>query len=343
MRYAALLGWGSGMRIGQLKRRQFITLLGGAAAWPLAARAQRAERVLRVGVLEAISQDQNVRNFGALQKGLREAGYVEGRNLTIYYRSANGASGRFPALAAELVSLGVNVIVTRGTPAVLAAKNATAAIPIVMAASGEPTGTGAVAGLAHPGGNVTGLSSFTTELETKRIELLRELVPGAKRLGALINIGNPVSERRWRVIDATAQSIGIPALLLDVRTPLDLTHAFETAGRQNLDGLLVGNEGLIQANNRLIADLAIRNRLPAIYAFRDVIDAGGLISYSVNYADLYFRAATFVNKIFKGARPTDLPVEQPTKFELIVNLKTAKAIGLAVSESFLLRADEVIE
>jgi putative ABC transport system substrate-binding protein len=331
-----------------MTRRAFISLLGGAAAassasWPLAARGQRAARVFRIGVLETTSQDQNARNFGALQRGLREAGYVEGRNFTIYYRSADGVSGRFPGLVAELLTLGVDLIITRGTPAVLAAKKATAGVPIVMAASGEPTGTGAVAGLARPGGNVTGLSAFTTELETKRIELLRELVPNAKRLGGLINMGNPVSERRWKVIDTTAQSIGMSTQLLDVRTRADLTRAFETAGRQNLEGLLVENDGLIQANGRLIADLAIQNRLPAIYAFRDVIDAGGLISYSVNYADLYFRAATFVDKIFKGARPADLPVEQPTKFELIVNLKTAKSIGLAVSESFLLRADEVIE
>jgi putative ABC transport system substrate-binding protein len=330
-----------------VNRRAVIALLGGAAACcafrPFAARAQRADRILRVGVLETTSREQNVRNFGAFQKGLQEAGYVEGRNLTIHYRSADGESARFPGLAAELLRLGVDVIVTRGTPAVLAAKKATATVPIVMAASGEPTGTGAVAGLAHPGGNVTGLSSFSTELETKRIELLRELVPGAKRLGALINMGNPVSARRWPVIDAAAQSIGTPAQLLDVRTRIDLPRAFETAGRQGLDGLLVGNDGLIFANSRSIADLAIEHRLPAIYAFRDVIDAGGLISYSVSYADLYLRAAAFVDKIFKGARPSDLPVEQPTRFELIVNLKSAKAIGLAVSESFLLRADEVIE
>ena len=326
-----------------MRRREFITLIGGAAAWPLAARAQQTGKVWRIGILEPISAALNAANFDALRRGLRELGYTEGRNLIIEYRSADGRAERFPALAAELVRLKVDLIVTRGTPAVLAAKNASGALPVVMAASGEPLGVGVVAGLAHPGGNVTGLSAFSIATEQKRVELLREIVPGITRLAALYNMSNPVSPPRWEEIKTVARSLGIEPELLDVRTPEDLGPGFEAVTRRRVDALIVGNDGLIQANRRSIVDLAARHKLPAIYAYREIVDGGGLTSYGVSYSHLYFRAASFVDKIFKGAKPTDLPVEQPTKFELVINLKTAKALGLSIPEAFLLRADEVIE
>jgi putative tryptophan/tyrosine transport system substrate-binding protein len=327
-----------------MKRRQFITLLGAAAAArPLGALAQPAGRVWRIGVLELTSATLNAANLEALRKGLRELGYVEGRNLAIDYRSADGRSDRFADLAAGLVRDKVDVIVTRGTPAVMAAKDATASIPIVMAASGDPLRTGVVAGLARPGGNVTGLSAFTLELLAKRIEILREAVPGLTRIGYLHNMGNPVAPRQWDELNAAAPALGIELELLDVRKLEDLAPAFAAATAQRAHALVIGNDTVTHVNRQHLVELAARHRLPAMYLAREFVDAGGLMTYGVSYPDLYRRAATFVDKIFKGAKPSDLPIEQPIKFELIVNLKTAKALGLTISESFLLRADGVIE
>jgi putative ABC transport system substrate-binding protein len=325
-------------------RRQFISLLGGAAtAWPVAARAQQRAKVWRVGVLETQSQRQNTLNLDALKKGLEALGYVERRNLVVEYRSADGRAERFPELAADLLRRKVDLIVTRGTPAVQAAKNATASIPIVMAASGDPLRAGVVASLARPGGNVTGLSAFTTDLESKRVELLLEIVPRTKRLAALYNMSNPVSQSRWDTLNSIVRRLRIDPLLLDVRTAEDIEPAFDKASKQQADALMVENDGLIHANRRSVTGLAIIHKMPAIYATRELVDDGGLLSYSVNYAHLYFRAASFVDKIFKGVAPADLPVEQPTKFDLVINLKAAKAIGLSIPEPFLARADEVIE
>jgi len=324
-----------------MKRREFITLIGGtAAAWPLAARAQSA---YRIGVLETTSAALNAANFDALRQGLRQHGYIEGQNLVIEYRSADGRAERFPDLAAELVRLNVDLIVTRGTPAIFAAKNATKTIPVVMAASGDPLGAGVVAGLARPGGNVTGLSAFVTELQAKRLELLREMVPRINRIAALLNMSSPAEPPQWEETKAAARTLAIEPQLLDVRKPEDLGRAFETAIRQRADALVVGINVLTQANRRPIADLAMKHRLPAIYASREFVDAGGLVVLGVSYPDLYRRAATYVDKILKGAKPADLPIEQPTKFELIINLKTAKALGLDVPPTLLGRADEVIE
>ena len=328
-----------------MKRREFITLLGGAAvSWPLEARAQQpSPKVWRIGILEATPREMNGVNLGALQKGLREHGYIEGQNLVVAYRSSDGRADLFPKLASDLVGMNVDLIVTRGTPAVLAAKNVTSTLPVVMAASGEPLDVGVIAGLAHPGGNVTGLSAFTTESELKRLELLRELVPRLTRLAALYNMSNPVSSARWEAIRTAERALGIEARLLDVRAPEDLESSFELALRQRADAVIVGNDGLIQANRQSVVSLAARHKLPAVYAFRDIVDDGGLMSYSVNYSHLYYRAARFVDRIFKGAKPADLPVEQPTKFELVINLKTAKALGLDIPPTLLARADEVIE
>jgi len=327
-----------------LTRRDFITLLGGAViAWPLAARAQQPGKVWRVGVLETISAELNATNFKALRKGLRDVGYIEGQNLTIEYRSADGQVERFPQLAEELIRAQVDVIVTRGTPAVLAAKNATTTIPVVMAASGEPLATGVIPGLAQPGGNVTGLSAFTNELIPKRIELLNVAVPGVTRIAFLQNMSNPVALSQWQELNSAARSLRIEPLVLDVRKSEDVVQAFETARTQRINALAVGNDTVTHANRSQIVELAAQHRLPAVYATREFVDAGGFMAYSVSYADLYRRATAYVDKIFKGAKPADLPVEQPTKFDLVINLRTAKALGLQIPDKLLVFADEVIE
>ena len=326
-----------------MRRRDFMKVVTGAMTWSFAAAAQQASKVWRIGVLETSAFALNATNMQSFREGLRAFGYAEGRNLVIEYRSADGHAERFTELAAELLHLNCDLILTRGTPAVLAAKNATAVIPIVMAASGAPVGVGAVASLAQPGNNVTGLSAFTTELESKRVEILREIVPEMKRLAALYNMSNPVSPARWESLKTTASNLRIEPQLLDVKKMEDLEVAFGVAAEQHADALIVENDGLIHANRRLITSLAMKHKLPAMYATRELVDEGGLLSYSVDYANLYFRAATFVDKIFKGAKPSDLPVEQPTKFELVVNLNAARSIGLTFAESFLLRADKVIE
>ena len=309
----------------------------------MAADGARAADRQRIGVLETVSAGLNASNFDAFRRGLRELGYIEGRNYVIEYRSADGRAGRFPALAAELVRLQVDLIVTRGTPAARAAKEATTQIPVVMAAIGEPLGVGVVASLARPGGNITGFSAFVTELSGKRVEILREAFPGVSRIGFLNNMSNPVIPPQWDATKNAARSLGLEAKLLDVRTRDDFPRAFETATRLKLGALLVGVDALTQANGRLIVDSAAQMKIPALYASREFVDAGGLMTYSVSYPHLYYRAAGLVDKIFKGARPGDLPVEQPTKLELVINLKTAKTLGLNVPDKLVALADEVIE
>jgi putative ABC transport system substrate-binding protein len=324
-----------------MNRREFILALGGAVAWPLAARAQQPTKSYRIGMLETISAALNAPHLDAFRKGLRELGYVEGKNYTIEYRSADGRAERFPELAAELVRLGVDLIVVRGTPGTIAAKNATGRIPAVMASVGDPLLI--VDSLAHPGGNVTGLSAFVNEMTSKRIGLMKELVPAMSRIALFANMSNAVSPPQWEETKTAARSLGSEAELLDVRSRDEVGRAFETAVGRHVDALIVAFDGLFQANTRMIAELAARNRLPAIYVGREFIEAGGLMTYGVSFPHLYFRAATYVDKIFRGAKPADLPVEQPTKFELIINLKAAKAIGLAVPVHLQQLADEVIE
>lgn len=327
-----------------MRRRDFIfALLSGAAAWPLGVRAQQAGKVWRIGMLETISPELNAANFDALRNGLRYLGYIEGQNLTIEYRSADGQEERFPQLASELVRAKVDVIVTRGTPAAFAAKKATTTIPVVMAASGEPLASGVISGLARPGGNVTGLSAFTNELIPKRIELLNTAVSGIVRIAFLQNMSNPVAPSQWEELKSATRSLRIEPLLLDVRKSDDVVRAFDAAGVQRVNALAVGNDTVTHASRRQIVELAAQHRLPAIYATREFVDAGGLMAYSVSYSDLYRRAATYVDKIFKGARPADLPVEQPTKFDLVINLKTARALDLEIPDKLLALAEEVIE
>jgi putative ABC transport system substrate-binding protein len=327
-----------------ITRRTFLAGTGAVLlAAPLAAEAQQAGKVYRVGVLETTSMTSNAANFDALRRGLWELGYVEGQNLTIEYRSADGRDDRFPDLALELVRLKVDVIVTKGTPAALAAKNATGTIPIVMASSGDPVGTGIVKSLAHPGGNVTGLNAFAPEIQGKLLQLLREIVPRIARVAFLFNMSNPVLQVQWKEAEPLARSVGLQPQLLDVRTARDLDPAFDAAIRQRAGALVVGIDALTQANRGQIVEALAKRHLPAISREREFADAGVLVSYGVHYADLSRRAATYVDKILKGAKPADLPIEQPTKFELVINLKTAKALGLNIPQSLLLRADEVIQ
>ena len=320
-----------------MKRRAF---LGVIAAAPLAGRAQPPGKVYRIGMLESIPAAQNSANLDALRNGLRELGYVEGRNLVIEYRSADGDAERFPALASELVRLDVDLIVTRGTPATAAARNATATIPVVMATMGDPSGL--VASFARPGANVTGLTTFSTELTAKRIELLKELVPGLSRIGLLHNMGNPAARAEWEEAKAAARALGARVELFDVRNAGDIGRAFEDAARRHVDAFVVGFDGLTQMQRQTIVDAMARNRLPAAYPAREFVEAGGLVAYAIDYPDLYFRFAGYVDKILKGAKPADLPVERPTRFELAINLRAARALGITVPQSLLLRADRVV-
>jgi putative tryptophan/tyrosine transport system substrate-binding protein len=325
------------------KAALLAALVLASLSTPLAAAAQQPGKVYRIGMLETTSMALNAANLDAFRQGLRDLGYVEGHNLMIEYRSAEGHGERFPDLATELVRLKVDLILTRGTPAALAAKNATEKIPVVMASSGDPLQTGVIAGLAHPGGNVTGLSAIIVELTGKRLGLLKEVVPGVSRIAVLLNMSNPNNALLWKEIEIAAPSLGVQLQLLAVRMSGDFGEAFDAAIKQRAGGLVVGSDALTQANRRPVVDLAARHRLPAIYSAREFVDAGGLIAYGVSYPHLYRRAAIFVDKIFKGAKPGDLPVEQPTQFELVVNLRTAKALGLTIPQSVLLRADEVIQ
>jgi putative tryptophan/tyrosine transport system substrate-binding protein len=326
-----------------MRRREFISLLGGAImAWPLAARGQQSGKVWRIGMLDMIAPTANSTNLDSFRNGLRDLGYTEGRNLVIEYRSADGHSERFPSLATELVQLKIDLFVTRGTPAALAAKNASETIPIVMAAIAEPSVL--VTSIAHPSGNITGLSSLYSDVTAKRFELLKDMLLVLSRVGYLADIGNPAATPNFRrEVETAARSLGIQSPLLDVRKPEDIAPAFDAASSQRMDAIIVDLNTVTQTNRQFIALLAASHRLPVIYASREFVEAGGLIAYGVSYPDLYRRAATFVDKIFKGAKPADLPIEQPTKFELVINLRAAKAIGLTIPEVFLLRADEVIE
>ena len=327
-----------------ITRRGFVMAAAGAiVAVPRTIGAQPAGKTYRIGIVEPVSAPLNAANLDAFRRGLRELGYVEGQNIVLEYRSADGHQDKFPELATELVRLNVDVILTTGTPAALAVKRATATIPVVIAGAGDPVGSGIVASLARPGGNVTGVSAFNVEIYAKRVELLKELVPKLARIAGLFNMGNPVLPRQWKEVERAAQALGIRPQLLDVRRPEDLGRAFEAATRQRAGALVVALDGLTQANRRAIVDLAAKHRLPAIYGAEEFVRAGGLMSYATNRPDLYYRVASYVDKILKGAKPGDLPVEQPTKFELLINLKAARVIELTIPKPLLARADDVIE
>ena len=318
-------------------------LLGLLCLAPLAARAQQARRPYRVGVLETTSLRANTESFDRFRKGMEERGYVEGPSLVIAYRSAEGRTERFAELAAEMVRSKVDLILARGTPATLAAKRATSEIPIVMAAVSDPVESGLAASLTRPGGNVTGLTSATSELAPKRLELLKALVPKMSRVAVYANLDNIAAAAGWKETEQAARAMGVEALLLDVRSSEKIAPAFEEAVRSRADALLVGIETLAQSNLKAIVELAAKHRLPAMYSARDFVDAGGLVSYGVNYADLYYRAAGFADRILKGARPAELPIERPAKFSLFINRRTANSLGVVIPPDLLLRADWTID
>ena len=325
-----------------MRRRDFIKVIAGSAvAWPLVARAQQPGRVYRIGFITAGVPIPALRR--AFYDALRMLGWVESKNFVIEERYSENRLDRLPALVAELVRLNVDVIVAAGTLAPLAAKKATATIPIVMTSAGDPLGAGLIANLALPGGNVTGLSLMAPDLGGKRLELLKEIVPVLASVAIIWNAASPYPALVFKEIGAAAQKLRIEIQSLEVRMPDDINGALEAAVQKNANALITVEDPLTVDHRKQIADFAAQNRLPAIYGVREFVDAGGFISYGAHLADLYRRAAIYVDKILKGAKPSDLPVEQPTKFELVINLKAAKALGLTVPPSLLARADEVIE
>ena len=329
-----------------MKRREFIAAIGGAAAvWPFAVHAQQPAMPV-IGYLGIGSPDTEV-SLAAFRQGLSEAGYTEGQSVTIHYRWAEGNPERFPALAAELVMLKVHVILTAGgTLAAIAAKRATATIPIVFTAVGDPVEEGLVASLARPGGNITGFSVTLPDLIGKFLELLKEAVPEASRVALLLKpdaMPDRAREVRLKEADASARALGVKLQVFEARGPKDFSGVFSDMSKARADALVVWPTPLFQLERRRLSDLAAEHRLPAVFPFKNYVEAGGLMSYGPNPPDLNRRAAIYVGKILKGTKPSDLPVEQPTKFELVINLKTAKALGIVVPASLLARADEVIE
>ena len=326
-----------------MRRREFITLLGGAAAaWPLAARAQQPGKLRTIGFSGQSTRSAESEWVAAFTQRLRELGWIEGRTVTIEYRWSEGRAERFVPIATEFVRLKVDVIVTSGTPQVLATKQATSVIPIVFARVGDPVANGVVASLGRPGGNVTGLSSQVDELAGKRLELLREVVPSLRRVAILANVGNPLSVMELGEAQAAAGRLGLEFDALEIRRAEDIVPAFE-AIRGRAEALYVCPDGLMDANKIKINTSALGTRLPTMHGYREYVEAGGLMAYGANLPDMYRRAAEYVDKILRGTKPGDLPVEQPTKFDLVVNLVTAKALGLEIPRTLLGRADEVIE
>ena len=325
-----------------MKRRAFITLLGGAAAWPVAARAQQPAKLPIIGFLGAGTASAMSQWTAAFVQRLRELGWVEDRTIAIHYRWAEGRIERLAEIAAEFVRLKVDVIVTNSATPVVAAKQATSVIPIVIASAADPVGTGLVASLARPGGNVTGLSVQMTDLAGKRLELLREVVPGLRRLAIMVNPGASAAILEINEAQAAAKMLGLDIAAFEIRRAEDIVPAFE-ALKGRAEALYVVADPLITSNRLRINTLALAARLPTMHTFREGVEVGGLMSYGTNNPDLFRRAADYVDKILRGAKPGDIPVEQPTKFDLVINLTTAKALGLTIPESFLLRASEVIE
>jgi len=319
-----------------------MALLASAAAWPLAARAQQGGKLATIGLLGSGTLAAQSQWTAAFVQRLRELGWTDGRNVAIEYRWAEGRTQRFAEIADEFVRLKVDVIVTHNTPPILAAKQATSVIPIVFATAGDPVGTGIVANLARPGGNVTGLSSQTPETAGKRLELLREVVPGLRRLAFLAEGGNPYVASDVSEVQEAARSLGLEIATFEVRRGEDIAPAFE-ALKGRAQALYVVPAPVLFVNRIRLNTLALAARLPTMHVVREYVEAGGLMSYGPNWPDMWRRAAGLVDKILRGAKPGDIPVEQPTKFDLVINLTTAKVLGLTIPESFLLRADEVIE
>ena len=325
-----------------MRRRTFISLLGGTVAWPLAARAQQAGKQPTIGFLGSTTPLVESQRVAAFVQRLRQLGWIEGHNLAIEYRWAEGRNERFAEIAPEFVRLKVDLIVASTTPAVIAAKQATAVIPIVFAATNDPVGTGLVRSLAQPGGNVTGLSGQLVDTASKRFELLREVLPGLRRLAILANVANPGTVLDMREVQATARMVGLEATTFEIRHAEDIAPVFE-ALKGRVDALYVAPDPLLNTNRIRINTLALGARLPTMHGLREYVETGGLMSYGPSIVDQYRRAAELVDKILRGAKPGDIPVEQPTKFDLVINLTTAKALGLTIPDKLLALADEVIE
>jgi putative tryptophan/tyrosine transport system substrate-binding protein len=325
-----------------VRRRQFITLIGSAAAWPLAARAQQPAKLPTIGFMGQTTRSAAGEWTAAFVQRLRELGWIDGRTVAIEYRWGEGRDERFAEIAAEFVRLKVDVIVTSGTPQVLAAKQATSVTPIVFATAGDPVGTGLVTSLARPGGNVTGLSNQMTDLAGKQLELLREVVPNLRRLAIIANVANPVVVVEIGEAQAAARMLGLEVVIPEIRRAEDIVPAFK-ALEGRAQALYVFPDALVITNRARIHTLAMGVRLPTMYASRDYVEAGGLMSYGPNWSDQFRRAADLVDKILRGAKPSDLPVEQADKFELVINLITAKALGIDVPPTLLARAEEIIE
>ena len=320
-----------------IRRREFITLVGGAATWPLAARAQQGVHV--VGILAP----QPLPPIERFVRKLREYGYVEGENLRLVRRFSEGLDDRFPALAVELTAVPVGMIVTWGTPAAVAAKQATSSIPVVMGAVGDPVSVGIVSNLARPGGNITGFAGQNVDLEGKRLELLKDLLPQLSRVAMLANAANPLAHASMQNLRTTAEQLRINFDIFEVHSIAEIEVALQQLNNARPDGVLIASDLLLLTRRSEIAEFLAKNKLPAVYPFREYAEVGGLMIHGANLGSLFERAAGYVDRILKGAKPGDLPVQLATEFELIINLKTAAAIGLTVPESILAIADEVIE
>ena len=320
-----------------------VLLVGLALGSVYLAAAQQAKKVPRIGYLSGTSPSVNSARVEAFRQGLHELGYVEGKNIIVEWRYAGGKLDRLPALAAELVRLKVDVIVASAPPPTRSAKQVTATIPIVMSYDDDPVGNGFVASLAHPGGNITGLATLAPELSGKQLELLREIVPKLSRVAVLGNATRPGSPQALREINLAADAFGIQLQYLEIQAPKDIEIAFRAASKEHAGAVLVMQTPVLISQRRQVADLAVKTRLPTIYGRPEYVEDGGLMSYATSFTDLSRRAATYVDKILKGTKPADLPVEQPTKFEFIINLKAANQIGLTIPPNVLVRADKVIK
>jgi putative ABC transport system substrate-binding protein len=326
-----------------MRRREFITLLSSAAAaWPFAARAQQPARVPRIGFLRFGPASSMAGRLESLYVGLRDLGYVEGKNIVIEFRWAETVD-QLPELAAELIRMNVDVIFAMSSTEVEAVRQVTKTIPIVFATHADPVGLGHVASLSRPGGNITGLTTLLTDLAPKELEILKEAVPNATRIGVLYSLSAPSHRPALQAIETAGQKLGVQLRLLPARTAEDFDEAFAMMARERFGACYVVSAPIFVSHRARLAELALKHRLPATFGNRENVEAGGLMSYSADFNDLMRRAATYIDKILKGVKPADLPVEQASKYVLVVNLKTAKALGLTISESFLLRANELIE
>ncbi len=322
-------------------RRRFLAGAVALTAAPLAAQEKLSPK--RIGMLETVSIGANNANLVEFHKGMSELGHEEGKTYLVLYRSAEGRAERFPALAAELAKQRIDVFLTRGTPATIAARDVEGGLPVVAAAVADPIEAKLVASLEKPGGNVTGLTSSVNELGAKRMELLKALAPGITRVGALTNADNPASLATWKVIESAAPALGLKAEAINVRAPEELEASLEAAVKNGVDALIIGLETLAQVNQNFILEFTLRQQVPAAFASRNFVDAGGLVSYGVSYPNMYYRAASYVDKVLKGAKPAELAMERASNFELVINRRTARALKLTIPPDLFLRSDEVID